>query len=235
MDLTDRAALSAALEGSRGAFLLLPFDATATDIARGQARLVDAMTGAVADARVPHVVVLSSLGTHATDGPRVLRWLRALEDGLRSTGAVVSTVRSTAFQEKVGEVLDAAHAGVYPVFGDDLDTPMPLVASSDVGATAAAALLAPPAAHEVIDVLGPAYSERQLAAAVGEAIGKSLTITPSPRDAWEPTLTAAGLSAEGAELIAELEKAIGRGVLRPVGDRQVIGDTPIEATLQRLC
>jgi uncharacterized protein YbjT (DUF2867 family) len=234
-DLTDRAALSAALEGSRGCFLMLPFDATGTEIALHQARMVDAMVGAVAAARVPHVVLLSSLGTHSTDGPRILRWLRALEEGLRSTTAVVSTLRPTVFQETVGEVLEAAHTGVYPVFGDDLDTRAPLVASRDVGATVAATLLAPPEAHEIIDVLGPVYSERELAAAVGKAIGKSLTVTPSPRHEWEPTLTAAGVSAEAAELLAELYEAAGHGLLHPVGDRQVIGDTPIEATLERLC
>ena len=233
-DLTDRDALAAALEGSRGCFLLLPFDPAATEIAKHQARMVDAITGAVADARVPHVVMLSSLGADSADGPRILRWLHALEDGLRSTPAVVSTVRSTHFQENVGEVLEAARGGVYPVFGDDLDTPVPLVATGDVGATVAATLLAPPESHEVIDVLGPAYSERELAAAVGKAVGTNLTITPCPRPAWEQTLTAAGLSAEAAELVAELYDAAHHGLLRPAGTRKVIGDTPIETTLERL-
>ena len=233
-DLTDRAALAAALHGSRGCFLLLPFDPAGTGIADQQARMVDAVTGAVADAGVPHVVMLSSLGADSADGPRILRWLHALEDGLRSTPAVVSTVRSTHFQENVGEVLEAARGGVYPVFGDDLDTPVPLVATGDVGATVAATLLAPPESHEIIDVLGPAYSERELAAAVGEAVGKTLTIAPCPRPVWEQTLTAAGLSAEAAELVAELYDAAHHGLLRPAGTRKVIGDTPIETTLERL-
>jgi uncharacterized protein YbjT (DUF2867 family) len=233
-DLTDRASLAAALGGSRGCFLLLPFDPKGTDVADHQARMVDAITGAVADAQVPHVVVLSSLGADTADGPGILRWLHALEDGLRSTAAVVSTVRSTSFQEKVGEVLEAAHEGVYPVFGDDVDTPVPLVATADVGATVAATLLAPPQTNEVIDVLGPTYSERELAAAVGEALGATLAVTPVPRPAWEGTLTSAGLSAEAADLVAELYDAANRGLLRPVGDRHVVGETPIETTLERL-
>lgn len=233
-DLTDRAALAAGFEGSRGCFVLLPFDPTGTGVADQQARMVDAITGAVADARVPHLVMLSSLGADSPDGPRILRWLHDLEDGLCATAAVVSTVRCTHFQDKVAEVLAAAHGGVYPVFGEDLDTPVPLVATSDVGATMAATLLAPPASHEVIDVLGPAYTERELAAAVGKAVGRALEITPCPRPAWERTLTAAGLSAEAAELVAELYDAAHRGLLRPRGDRQVIGDTPIETTLEQL-
>ena len=230
-DLRDRGALAAALEGSSGCFLLLPFDPAATGIEAQQAQMVDAITGAVADAGVPHVVMLSSLGADAADGPRILRWLHALEERLRSTGAVVSAVRCTHFQEKVGEVLEAARAGVYPVFGDELDTPVPLVATRDVATEMAAALLAPPESHQVFDVLGPAYSERELAAAVGEAIGKPLTITPVPRLAWVGTLTEAGLSGEAAELVAELYEAAHDGRLRPVGDRQVFGDTPIETTL----
>jgi uncharacterized protein YbjT (DUF2867 family) len=233
-DLADRAALAAALEGSRGCFVLLPFDPSGTGIAQQQARMVDTITRAVADARVPHVVMLSSLGADAADGPRILAWLHALEDNLRNTGAVVSTLRCTHFQEKVGEVLEAAHGGLYPVFGDDLDTPVPLVATRDVGATVAATLLAPPESHEVIDVLGPAYSERELAAAVGMAINERLTISPLARPAWEQALTSAGLSAEAAELVAELYDAALDGRLRPVGERQVVGDTPIEVTLERL-
>jgi uncharacterized protein YbjT (DUF2867 family) len=231
-DLTDRAALAAALEGSQGCFVLLPFDPTGADIADRQARMVDAIAGAVDDAQVPHVVMLSSLGADAAGGPRILRWLHALEDGLRSTAAVVSTVRCTHFQEKVGEVIAAAQAGVYPVFGDDLDTPVPLVATDDVGATVAATLLAPPMSNEVVDVLGPAYSERELAAVLGGALGRALTITPCPRPAWERALMDAGLSAEAAELVAELYDV--HGPLQPAGDRQVVGDTPVEKTLERL-
>lgn len=229
-DLRDRGALAAALEGSSGCFVLLPFDPAATGIATQQSQMVDAITGAVADAGVPQVVMLSSLGADAPDGPAILRWLHALETGLRGTGAVVSTVRSTHFHEKTSEVLDAARAGVYPVFGNDLDTPVQLVATRDVASETAAVLRTPPDAHQVIDVLGPAYSERELAAAVGRAVGRPLTITPVPRSAWVGTLTDAGLSGEAAELVAELYEA-DDGQLRPVGDRQVVGDTPIETTL----
>lgn len=104
----------------------------------------------------------------------------------------------------------------------------------DIGATVAASLLAPPESNEVIDVLGPAYSERELAAVVGKAVGRTLTITPCPRPAWKQALAAAGLSAEAAELVAELYDAAHHGLLRPAGDRQVVGDTPIETTLERL-
>jgi hypothetical protein len=44
----------------------------------------------------------------------------------------------------------------------------------------------------------------------------------------------AGLSAEAAELVAERYDAAHRGLLRPAGDRRVIGDTPIETTLEGL-
>jgi uncharacterized protein YbjT (DUF2867 family) len=233
-DLLDRGTLAAALEGSAGCFFLLPFDPTGTGIAHRQAQMIDAITGAVADAGVPHVVLLSSLGADAEDGPAILRWLHDLETGLRGTGAVVSALRCTHFQEKTGEVLEAVRAGVYPVFGDDLDTPVPLVATRDIGAQMAAALLAPPDSHQVVDVLGPAYSERELAAAVGRAVGTEPAISPVPRPAWVDTLTAAGLSGEAAGLVAELYEAAHDGRLRPVGDRQVVGDTPIEVTLMTM-
>jgi uncharacterized protein YbjT (DUF2867 family) len=233
-DLIDRPALTSALKGSRGSFVLLPFDPLASGIAAQQARMIDTIRAAVTDAGVPHVAVVSSLGADSPDGPAILRLLHELETELRDSGAIVSTVRSTYFQEKVGEALDAARGGVYPVFGEDVDTPVPMVATSDVGAAIAAALLEPPPSHEIVDVLGPAYSERQLAEALGSAIGETLTVATVPRPAWEETLTAAGLSSEAAAMLAELYDAGHQGLLRPRGDRQIVGNTPIEATVERM-
>lgn len=233
-DITDRAGLTRALRGSRGCFVLLPFDPFGTGLAARQAHMVDTIAAAVAGAEVPHVALLSSFGAELPDGPSVLRWLHDLEVGLRNTSAVVTAVRCTHFQEKIGETLDAARGGVYPIFGQDIDTPVPMVATTDVGAVMAASLREPRPSHEIVDVLGPTYTERQLADVLAAALGVTLTITTVPRPAWEETLARSGLSNEAAALIAELYDAAQRDLLRPTGDRQVVGTTPIEVTLERM-
>src|SRR6476469_5846970 len=67
--LDDRTALGAALQGATGAYLLIPPSAwNATDIPADRARYVEAIAGAVRDAKPGHVVLLSSVGAELPSG-----------------------------------------------------------------------------------------------------------------------------------------------------------------------
>jgi uncharacterized protein YbjT (DUF2867 family) len=234
-DLADRHQVAEALGGSRGAFLLLPFDPTAADFAGETARLTDAIAGAVADAVVPHVVMLSSGGADLAEGTGPIVGLHRLEQQLAATSAVVTALRSGHFQEKVSDVLEAArHGGIYPVFADSADVAIPMIATGDLGRFAAEALRNQPASSEVVDVLGPRYTEREVATHLGAALGRDLEVVTVPQPGWIGALTDAGLPATAAELLAELYAADQRGLLAPRGDRTVVGTTPLERTLADL-
>src|SRR5262245_57128461 len=60
-DLSDARALATALKGVKGAYLLLPPSVTSDDVVAHQARVAESLATAVAEARVPHVVFLSSI------------------------------------------------------------------------------------------------------------------------------------------------------------------------------
>ncbi len=234
-DLTDRAGLADALRGAEGFFAMLPFDFGVEDFWSHQDALVAAIAGAVEDSAVPHVVVLSSAGADLAEGTGPIRGLHRLENRLRETGTVVSAIRARHFQEKVEDILDAAvNAGIYVNLGESADVPIPMVATRDVGAVAARALVDPPPAHQVIDVDGPEYTERQVADRLADALGRPLEVVNVPRPGWVGTLQEAGLPAEAAELIAELYDADQRGILRPVGDHHVRGRTGIDETLRHI-
>jgi uncharacterized protein YbjT (DUF2867 family) len=109
-----------------------------------------------------------------------------------------------------------------------------MIATRDIGAVAAEALLSPPPTSEVIDLEGPAYTERQVAEKLGAALGKPLQVVNIPRPAWVDSLVETGLPRHIAELIAELYDADQRGILQPRGDRRVHGRTPIDETLRNL-
>ncbi|MEV6488213.1 NAD(P)H-binding protein [Actinoplanes sp. NPDC051633] len=159
-DFTDRTALTAALTGCRGAFVMLPTVATFTDA--DHRRMADSIAAAVAASGVSQVVMLSSIGADLAEGNGPIRWLHHLETGLRGSGAVLTLIRSPHFQEKVEDVLGAVRgAGIYPVLGESADVPVPMVATRDVGAAVAHALTAPPAVTEVVDLDAPAYTERR--------------------------------------------------------------------------
>jgi uncharacterized protein YbjT (DUF2867 family) len=62
-------------------------------------------------------------------------------------------------------VLEAVReSGIYPVFANSADVAKPMIATGDIGRIAAAALRTPPAGSETVDVLGPRYTERDVAA-----------------------------------------------------------------------
>lgn len=235
VDLTDRAGLARALSGSTGFFTLLPFTLDATDITAATDRLVASIAGAVADSGVPHVAMLSSAGADLDRGTGPILGLHHLEQALRATGTRVSALRSGHFQEKVADVLDVArHEGIYPVFAASAETPVPMVATADIGVMAARTLLDPPAASEVVDLVGPAYTEAQVAEELGAAIGRRLEVVTLPREAWVPTWLEAGVTEAAAAELAELYDADERGDLAARGDRAVRTTTPLEATLRAL-
>lgn len=107
-DLSDRAGLSAALRGSAGAFFLLPTDPRAPDFLRQQDRMVTAIAGAVAEAGVPHVALLSSLGAEMSTSTSLIEKLGELEERMRETGTILTAVRCGHFQEELATVLGAA-------------------------------------------------------------------------------------------------------------------------------
>lgn len=232
-DLADQVALTAALTGCDGAFVLLPTLPTGTDTDhRGMA---DSIAAAVAASGVPHVVMLSSISADLPAGNGPVRWLHHLERGLSGTGARLTALRAPHFQEKVEEVLGAAlGAGLYPVFADSADVPTPMVATRDIGAAAAEALLAPPAASEVVDLDAPAYTERQVAGALARLLDRPLDVVPIPRPGWADALAGAGVPPLLAAELIGLYDAANSGILQPRGDRQRACTTPLEETLQQV-
>lgn len=233
--LDDPAALTSALAGATGFFALVPPDPSSHDPRGDARRIIDAIASAVERSGVPHVVLLSALGAERPEGTGPIDALHELETKVRRTRAVVTSVRPTFFQESVSEALGAArHMGIYPSFLPSADTAASMVATRDIGRVVAGCLASPPASSEVIDVLGPEYSSRQIAVALGAALGKTLQVVDVPPAGWVPAMMEGGVSREVAELLAEMYTAIGQGAVLPHGDRLVVGSTRIEETIAGL-
>ena len=230
--LDDAAFLARTLDGVAGFFALLPEDPFAADFHGGRRRMADAMVAAVRDARVPHVVLLSAVAAVLPDGNGPAKDLHYFERILRETGTKVSTLRACWFQENVGAVIGAAsQMGIYPNLMLSADAPMPTVATRDVGQVAASLLIAPPPASEVIDLVGPMYSPRDLASALGAQLGRSLQVVDVPPPARVGALVQAGLPQSFAEEVAELYACFDSGRVRPQGERALTATTTIQETL----
>ena len=233
--LNDEAFLTGALRGATGFFTLLPPNFAATDLYAAQRKTADAIAAAVKASKVPHVVMLSSLGADQPRGTGPIKGLHYLENALRATGTRLTAIRATGFQENVGDSLGAARsAGIFPNFTPSADLAIPLVASRDIGVLAASTLAAPPAKGEVVDIIGPAYSTRQLAAKLGEALHKTIQVVEVPPAAQADTMIKAGVPKPMADALAEMYAGAAKGLLQPKGDRLVQSKTPIDEVLKQL-
>ena len=201
----------------------------------GHRRLADSITAAVAASGLPHVVVLSAIGADLTEGTGPILWLRHFEEQLRATGTQVTALRAPHFQEKVEELLDVVtHEGLYPVFADSADVPIPMVATRDVGAAAAQYLLSPPASGRAIELEAPSYTEREVAGMLGQLLGRRLEVATLPREAWLDTLIAAGTPVSIAADLVELYAAGEQGLLVARGDQRHFCTTGIDQTLREV-
>ncbi|MDO5500805.1 MAG: NAD(P)H-binding protein [Propionibacteriaceae bacterium] len=231
VDLKDQAALTRALEGAAAYFAMMPFDLSAGDLDAYADAVVNSVANAVRDAQVPHVVMLSSGGADLPEGTGPITGLYRMEQALATTGAVVTALRPGHFQEKVSDILDAArHEGIFPVFSSSADEQLPMVATKDIAAVATQELLRGPSKSEAVDIVGPAYSERQVATTLGSALGRELEVITIPEPGWMD----AGFPSHIAQSLTELYRADDQGQLGPRGDRSVEATTPLATTIGQL-
>ena len=233
--LEDASFLTGALKGAEGFFTLLPPNYQVAGFFAHQRKTADAIAAAVKASKVPHVVILSSIGADLAEGTGPIKGLHYLENALRATGTNLTAIRAGYFQENVGNSLGAARqAGIFPNMTPSADYPMPMVATADIGLLAAHELLFPSAKSDVVDLSGPAYSIRQAAEKLGTALGKKLQIVDVPPAGQVAAFKQAGFSQEVAEIMTEMNAGFASGKIKPVGDRLKIGRTALDTVIKKL-
>jgi uncharacterized protein YbjT (DUF2867 family) len=235
-DLADPAALTEALTGVDGAYLLIPPPPPSFTGLMERARVhTAALKKAVVDSRVGHVVFLSSVGAEI-EKSGVVRVLHHAEHELKGLKTPVTFLRAGYFMENWAASLHAVgQMGLLPTFFNPADRPIGMIATRDIGEVAARTLLDPPTPGQVIDLVGPReYSANDVAAALAKILGKTVNVQVAPLEAMVATLKGFGFSEEMAESFRELTEGLNRGAIRVGGGRLVRGTTPLDAVLAGL-
>jgi len=209
----------------------------AEDVLAASRAAARSIAAAVRTAGVPHVVALSSVGAHLSEGNGIVRVLHDFEAALAAVAPSLVFLRPGEFLENWAGMLPAAReAGVLPSGKAALDKRHEAVSALDVGRVAAELLLDPRRGVRIVDVTGPArYSALDAAEILSRLLGKPVTAVPSSREDWVAGLVAAGLGADYAEKLADLDEAINAGRLDfPSGGELRRGTVTLEAVLQRL-
>ena len=210
-DVTDAAFVAEALARAEGAYLLLPPDLASNDVLGKNRRIVDIYARALQTANVAHAVFLSSVGSQLPSGTGPILATHYAEQTLAGK---VTFLRAAYFMENIlANAYPMKSEGVLPVFGGGEGYPFPMVATRDIGATAADALLAPPGATQWIELRGPRdYSFVDAAATASQILGRPVTATALPIEQLVPTLTKLGFSETMASLYREMTEAFGKGL-----------------------
>lgn len=190
---TDAAALTQAFSGADGVFLMVPPN---VDPEPGfpQIREIAAIVAAAIRAAQPkRVVFLSTVGAQVTE-PNLLNNSGMLEDTLRQMPVPVTLLRAAWFMENASWDVDAARKGVIPTFLQPLDHPIPMVATADIGSTAAELLQESWTGVNVVELEGPRrYCANDIARGFAAALGHSVRMEEIPRSGWEALLRSQGM------------------------------------------
>ena len=213
-DIMDRDALTQALDGASGAYFLLPPDLASEDFIGDSRRRAEAIVVAAAAARLPHAVILSSVGAQHEDRVGPIATIGYLERLFVKSAIPLTAVRPGYFLENIRDMLPAVvHEGIYPSMILPLDRKIDMVATQDIGLTVAEALTNPPSIpHRVIELRGAEqYSAEDIAAALSKSLGRGIVPVEVPMAAWVDQLQQSGLSRQSAESLAEMHANINNG------------------------
>ncbi|MFO0569626.1 MAG: NmrA family NAD(P)-binding protein [Polyangiaceae bacterium] len=237
VDLENVDALTQALRGAAGAYLLLPpFGWTETGFAERRKAFAQGIVDAVKAARPAHVVLLSSVGAQHEAGTGPIASLNPIERGLAASGVPSTFLRAAYFQENwAASIPGALEAGaLYNGLSQDLKFSQ--VATRDIGRMAAKLLLEPvKSGTRTIELAGPEeYSLEDTARLIGKVAKKDLKAVSVPLEAMKQALMGMGASSDVADLYVEMTGALNAGKVAWEGGKAqlVRGDIGLEETLR---
>lgn len=212
--LEDISAMTKALAGANGVYLLVPPNYGATAWLSEQRQRMDQAAEAVKTSGVPHVVFLSSVGGHIAEGTGPIRAARYGEQALGAVAKNLTILRPCYFMENWAPGIGMAKGqGLLPTFIAPTAR-VPMISTRDIGRTGAEQLIAGGRGKQVIELAGPEeYSPNDVVAALGQILGKSVSAQHAPLNAVVPMFTSFGFSMEAATLFEEMYAAFAKGAI----------------------
>jgi uncharacterized protein YbjT (DUF2867 family) len=229
-DVTDAGALTKAFSGAKAVYAMVPPNMSAPDVRSYQERVNDALAAAIEKSGVQYAVVLTSCGADKPDKTGPVVGLHNLEKKIGAVAGVNALyLRAGYFMENI-----LPQVGVIQAFGNVAgplrpDLPVAMIATRDIGAVAAEALLKLEfQGKRTRELQGPrdvTYAE--VARTIGAAIGKpNLTYVQLPPAQLNPALTQMGMSSNMADLLLEMSESLNSRYMKPLEPRSPLNTTP---------
>lgn len=229
-DVLDTDALSRAFAGAQGVYALIPPNMSSPDYRAYQDQVIESIAKALEKGGVAHAVTLSSVGADKPDktGPVVGQYKMELRLA-QVRGLNALHLRAGYFMENT-----LAQAGIIKSFGMmagpvRADVPLAMIATRDIGAAAADALLRLDfKGHQTQELLGPqdvTYTEATKI--IGSAIGKpDLAYAQLPDEQVIEALVKMRISKNIAQLLCQMSAALNSGYMKALEKRSEKNTTP---------
>lgn len=233
--VTDAPAIQKALSGATGAYILLPPNYASNSILEDKKKEVAAFAAAIPASGVKHVVLLSSVGAQQPDGTGPIRSVHHAEKVFAGLGVPFTFLRAPYFMENWATSLGPVkEQGVlYAMFQKKI----PMIATKDIGTTAAALLVEGATKTSVVQLHGPAeHDSADVAKTLGAILKKDVKVVFVPEEGRIGALTAAGLTPDMANLYREMTAGVDSGLVafEAGAGRELRGGTTLETVLHGL-
>lgn len=237
-DVTDSAALAQAFQGARAIYALIPPNMTSNHVRAYQDQVVESIAEALEKAKITHVVALSSIGSDKPDKTGPVVGTHVLEERFKKIPNLnVLALRPGYFMENLLPQVDAIKTFGMMAGPVKDDLPLPMIATRDIGAFAAQALLdlqfTGQQTHELLGQRDVTYTE--VAHIIGTQIGKpALAYIQLPPEQIIQAITQMGMSKNMATLLVEMADSLNTGYMRALEPRSPANTTatPIERFVQ---
>ena len=203
-DFTDPASVAKALEGSAGAFLMIPPIMVPSAGYPEAKAVINSFLQALSQAPPPRLVLLSSVGSERKSGLGNITSTHLMEEAMRDLPFPTAFIRAGGFFENYVGGLSAAEAtGIYHSLFQPTDRAFPMVATADIGAEVARLLMTGWDGKKIIE-LGSPVSPDDLARAMEKVLGKPVMAQAVPRAQWARSLEAFGMAPGTTGLYEEM-------------------------------
>jgi len=209
-DLTDLASMTRALSQVRGAYVVSPQHYNREDLFERAGLIADITARAAVAAEVPRLVALSSVGADRESGTGWIRMNRMFEQRLTEAGVSTIFLRAAYFMENwMPMVGQAMRGGTLPTFLAPPQRPLPMVATVDVGSTAATLLQEERTGTCVVTLSGPKdYAPNDVAAIVSATLEKPVDVAVLPEAEWPKALADAHFSKAALAGFTEMTRGL---------------------------
>jgi uncharacterized protein YbjT (DUF2867 family) len=229
-DISDPSALTKAFQGADAAYVMIPPNPTSNDPLAYAERASDAIAAAVKSNGIKHVVSLSSFGADKTDRTGPVIGLHRLEQKLNQIdSANILHLRPGYFMENTLPQVGAIRMSGSLIGPLRPDLKLSMIATRDIGAAAADALLNlgfhGKQTQELLGQRDLDYTE--VAAVIGKAIGKpNLGYIHAPDDQIRSAMVQTGMSDQFVGLLLEMCASLNSGHMRALEPRSSRNTTP---------